>query len=71
MFFQKMLISLVKKIISKFLTKSQKLQKPEKFQEYRPKRIIKFDKVNQIYANTATKIERTQFSKKKQVFDRN
>ena len=46
------------------MTKSQKLQKPEKFQEYRPKRIIKFDKVNQIYANTATKIERTQFSKK-------
>ncbi len=53
-----------KKIISKFLTKSQKLQKPEKFQEYRPKRIIKFDKVNQICANTATKIEHTQFSKK-------
>ena len=30
-----------KEIISKFLTKSQKLQKPEKFQEYRLKRIIK------------------------------
>ena len=53
-----------RKIISKFLTKSQKLQKPENFQEYRPKRIIKFDKVNKICANTATKIERTHFSKK-------